>query len=606
MTCARHTLSLRATRGTCFFFLFLLFAIPASAQVTTGTPPFGSFAGGPDVINLGNNNVHLTIPVLHKAGRGGFNFTYDLSYDTSVWYPVGSSGNQTWQPVGNWGWSGATQGATGGLTNSDTDYTCQFCNQFTCWYPVGQVQITNWVYHDPWGAGHAFSGTAIVNTSGCPSQYGGPNSSGFTSTATDGSGLTLTVTGSSNSGTLTSVITRTDGTVVNDPNSYSSGTSSSGTDRNGNLITTDGSGNFYDTLSSTTPVLTVAGQGTTSSPVTFTYTPPNTSSAKCGSTNGVACYTMSYVYYTVATNFAVSGIHEQGATATYLVDKITLPDGSFYQFSYEQTPGTCAPLSGTYSNYCVTARVAKITLPTGGYISYAYTGGSGTNNSGIFADGSAATIQRTVYDGTNSNAWTYARAQVSGNHWQTTVTDPNNNQTLIDFQKDSATVPQPNFYEVQRKSYQGLTSGTLLRQWTTCYNGNTSTCATTAVSTPITQRNVNDQYGSNGLQCQHNYFYNSGGTFSEQDDYDYGSGSPGSLLRKTLITYASLSRPTSPRSSKQSRFATEPALVPAAPAPQAETLERSLLRRATTMTKPLPRPPPASRSTRPFRARGAI
>src|ERR1041384_1854178 len=51
----------------------------------TGTPPFGSFGGRPDVINLANLNAHLSIPILHKAGRG-LNFVYDLTYDSSVWY----------------------------------------------------------------------------------------------------------------------------------------------------------------------------------------------------------------------------------------------------------------------------------------------------------------------------------------------------------------------------------------------------------------------------------------------------------------------------------------------------------------------------------------
>lgn len=565
MTCARHTPSFRATRGICFFsFLLVVLSLPAHSQVQTGTPPFGSFAGGPDVVNLANLNAHWTIPVLHKPGRDGFNFIYDLSYDTSVWYPVGSSGNQTWQPVGNWGWSGGPQGAGGGLTYNTTDYTCQFCNQYTCWYPVGQVQLTNWVYQDVWGARHAFSGIAVINTSGCPSQYGGPNSSGFTSTLTDGSGLTLTVTGSSNSGTLTSVITRSDGTVVNAPNAYSSVTSPFGTDRNGNQITTDGSGHFYDTLSSTTPVLTVAGQGTTSSPVTFTYTPPNTSSAKCGSTNGVACYTVSYVYYTVATNFAVSGINEQGATATYLVDKVTLPDGSFYQFSYEPTPGTpqsgaCSPLSGTYSSYCVTARISKVTLPTGGYVSYSYSGGAGTNNSGIFSDGSAATVQRTVYDGANSNSWTYTRTLGTGAATATLVAAPKlpydtaANQTIVQFQ---------GIYETQRDVYQGsaptyssspiseeiLLVSNLLTETETCYNTATTSCTGTAITLSINQRTVTTQLGGSGWStaptAQDIYKYNSSGGLTEEDDYDYGFGSPGALLRQTLVTYAPLNNIT--------------------------------------------------------------
>src|SRR6266581_6270843 len=84
----------------------------ASAQVATGTPPFGSFGGGPDVINLANLNSHIAIPVIHKAGRGT-NFTYDLSYDSSVWYPVGSGSTTSWQAVYKWGWRGQTEVATG-------------------------------------------------------------------------------------------------------------------------------------------------------------------------------------------------------------------------------------------------------------------------------------------------------------------------------------------------------------------------------------------------------------------------------------------------------------------------------------------------------------
>ena len=65
-------------------FCFLAIAVAQNqAQVPTGTPPFGSFGGGPDIINLANLNSHISIPVLNKAGRGT-NFTYDLSYDSSV------------------------------------------------------------------------------------------------------------------------------------------------------------------------------------------------------------------------------------------------------------------------------------------------------------------------------------------------------------------------------------------------------------------------------------------------------------------------------------------------------------------------------------------
>src|SRR5260370_9034928 len=111
--------SSRATRGSCFpllFFTAFLFSLRApSAQPppATGTPPFGSFAGGPDIIDLANLNSHITVPILHKAGRGGFNFTYDLSYDSSVWFPSSVSGTNTWTSVTSWGWRGQTELAVG-------------------------------------------------------------------------------------------------------------------------------------------------------------------------------------------------------------------------------------------------------------------------------------------------------------------------------------------------------------------------------------------------------------------------------------------------------------------------------------------------------------
>ena len=81
-------------------------------QAVTGTPPFGSFAGGPDIINLGNLNVHLSIPVFNKAGRG-IPFSYNLSSDSSIYYPSNTSGILAWTPVFNWGWSSQTAGRVG-------------------------------------------------------------------------------------------------------------------------------------------------------------------------------------------------------------------------------------------------------------------------------------------------------------------------------------------------------------------------------------------------------------------------------------------------------------------------------------------------------------
>jgi hypothetical protein len=88
--------------------LLLTLTLCGLAQVTRGTPPLGSFSGGhSDVVNEANLNVHFTSPVIHKAGRG-MPFTYDLSYDSSVYYAFTdpNTGVTSWQPVTNWGWRG--------------------------------------------------------------------------------------------------------------------------------------------------------------------------------------------------------------------------------------------------------------------------------------------------------------------------------------------------------------------------------------------------------------------------------------------------------------------------------------------------------------------
>ena len=130
-------------RSLTLLYALLILAAFAMGQVPTGTPPFSSSAGGPDVIDLANLNVHLDISVMNKAARGGMNFTYDLNYDSSVWYPVGSNGSQVWTPVNNWGWRGITEVATGYV--SYTSVTVPWCLRGSQYYGQ-QTTNSNWVY----------------------------------------------------------------------------------------------------------------------------------------------------------------------------------------------------------------------------------------------------------------------------------------------------------------------------------------------------------------------------------------------------------------------------------------------------------------------------
>ncbi len=482
---------LRAPSGLFLIIALALAALPAHAQVQTGTPPFGSFGGGPDVINLANLNAHHTIPVRHKPGRG-IDFTYDLSYDSSVWFPVTSGSTKSWQPVFNWGWRSQTEVATGYVSYSAVTAYCIGQSG-----PATPTLYKDWIYHDNVGVAHQFPNLAVWASNPC----GQPTSG--SAVANDGSGYTVVVTS-----TPSATVTARTGQTFAAPLQTGSGVGSS-TDRNGNKIGVSTTGVFTDTLGTT--ALTVSGSGTPTSPLTFTYTAPSGASAS---------FSMSYVTKTVKTNFGCSGIAEYGPTSASLVDKITLPNGSFYQFNYEATPGFAGDVTG---------RIQSITLPAGGQISYTYTGGSSGHIT--CADGSASGLTRTTPDGT----WTYTRTAGTGAAYTTKVTDPQGNDTLIQFQ---------GIYETQRQVYQGSTSGTLLSTTDTCYNNAASPCTGTEITLQITQRatiTTIPSAGSANLVTKSVAFYNSVGAPTELDAYAFGAGSaPTTPTHKTLITYASL------------------------------------------------------------------
>lgn len=492
--------------------LMMLICCCAIGQVATGTPAYNSFGGGPfDTVNLGNLNVHLDIPIVNKAGRG-LSFTYDLGYDSSVWMPTASGGSSVWAPVVNWGWRGITEITLGYASYKSFQDSCTNDNTGQQYY---FTHYYDYAYHDKFGVVHDFpfeTGSFVPSrdcSTGLPLTASG--------TAQDGSGYYMSVDLSS----ITYVQTRS-GITLHPPVNVTNG-SGSRIDPNGNEITTDGNGNFYDTLSSTTQVLTVSGAGTPASPMKYQYTAPG----------GSATVTTNYTQYTVKTDFGISTIGEYGPLSNSLVSSISLPDGSEYTFTYEQTPGSCTPLSGT--SECVTGRIASVTLPTGGTINYTYTGGS----NGIESDGSAAGLNRTLTPG---GEWSYSRT-LSGSTWITTVVDPNANNTVINFAKDGGGTNS--FYETQRQVYQGsVSTSNLLLTSIRCYNAFYTGCSTGSVSSPITQTDIYTQLPNNSTRLSH-VVYNGNGLMTDDKEYNYGVAigtAPGTtdLVRETAISYASL------------------------------------------------------------------
>lgn len=438
---------MRQARFLVFCLLFAAITTAVHAQAT-GLYAFGPFdSRGFDTINRGNLNIHFSIPIVSKPGRGGSNFAYALTYDGLIWSPKSSSGANVWTPVPAWGWGDATNAEWGYVTYEEQLLKCTLP-------PKGLQEVegvySHYVYHDNKGNSHSipFSLTdPCGNTSG-------PTGTG-TYTLTDNSGLVIyrqnnSFTVFNKQGAEYGVPVYTEFTGYNEQTHVGSGTF---TDTNGNEISASSSGAFTDTMGKT--VLTLAGAAP--NPVAYTYT----------DSNGVSqTVTVNYSEYTVQTNFGVSGITEYSQSNIPLVSSIVFSaDNSSYTFTYEATPGNSSDVTG---------RIASITLRTGGTISYVYTGG----NNGVEADGTTAGLNRTTTDGT----MTYARSAVTSTTSTTTITDATGNQSVSTF------LINPTggyFYENDRKDYQGSASGTPLQEIQTCYNSGTCNSSVTSAFTSV-------------------------------------------------------------------------------------------------------------------------
>jgi RHS repeat-associated protein len=347
---------------------------------------------------------------------------------------------------------------------------------YSCGSPV---YYSGFAYTDPNGTIHPFN-----------IYYYGTNSCGYATSAsgyaTDGSGIFISSTG----GTST-VILPTGGTV----------SGSSLTDQNGNyiskVIVSSSETDWIDSVGRTALKVTKGSSSTTIQWLNPSGTYETT--------------TVQYASFNIKTNFAVTGIIEYSGTAS-LPTEIDLPNGNKYLFTYETTPG--------YSGY-TTARISQVTLPAGGYYAYSYTG---TNDGVDPTYGTPTGFTRTTSDGTNTTQWQYSGVH-SGSNWVVTVSAPQmpydsaSNQSVFTFNSSGQ--------ETQEKYYKGSASGgTLLRTINTTWASN---------GTPATEITILDS----GQQSEVGTIYDDNGNLTQTNEYDWGSGTIGSLLRITQLTYTS-------------------------------------------------------------------
>jgi hypothetical protein len=226
----------------------------------------------------------------------------------------------------------------------------------TCKDSVGDVVDYNLTqysgYVDPSGTTHGFGSSAGVsnlsvsdlteNTGSCYRPYNSYPST-KTALATDGSGLSMTVTYGSQNATVLPI----DGTVMTVPigKYYSNAWTVGGgpvasIDSNGNKITLSGTNLVLDTLGTT--ALTVNSSS-------YQYTAPSGAAANVTVNTGT---------YTVETAFNCPNVGEYPPITQSLISGLTLPDGSTYVITYERR----------HLPVRVTGRIASVKLPTGATI----------------------------------------------------------------------------------------------------------------------------------------------------------------------------------------------------------------------------------------------
>lgn len=200
-----------------------------------------------------------------------------------------------------------------------------------------------------------------------------------------------------------------------------------------------------------------------------------------------------------------------------LLTKITYPDNQKYEFEYH--------LNGDGST---TAELAKLKLPTGGYIRYVYAGDEGqlrtVTNRFVSSDGTQGTEQQWTY--TISTGTTSCPLLPNGS--QGIAVDPFGT-------REEKTYPSATLTRTTFKT--GSTTLKVIEETTgsdsTTYSDPLAhTCANNPriLSTKTTLSDTN-------LQSQVSMNYTTHGNVSLKDETNWGTGAPGSLLRRTTYSY---------------------------------------------------------------------
>lgn len=507
----------------------LVFAKASSAQTDgyetnsnlRGDMSFGTYyKSAIDNVNLATGTVNLKIPLIGRKGRG-LDTGEDVFYSSKLWVltPVyntttGNLVQMVWGPSPERTTYLQLEGTgDGGVLDWTQD-------QYTCTYTVGGqlhrffVTIrSNFQLVGTDGAKFQFPNVVVTETQntslGVCNQPGGPPPNaisiptGFSDTGT----VELNTSGS------TYVVSLKNGRQV-----LVASTSSGG----GELIDTNGNNmNATDTVGRTSY--------TDSSGTTITYTL---------SPGGAA----------PATQFptTASGCILQNNKTLPEISSIQLPNGQSYTFTYDPNFG----------------EITEVTLPTGGYIKYVYQTiaqidqnpfvlvPNGVNQcyTGLL-DSRRVSERHVSADGVTEAVWQYSYTATT-----TTVTDPLGNVSVHTFTDLHTGSP---LYETERDDYDNA-SHLLLKTvntwdndsgptqtnqdgsytWTTKNPRITSTTTTLEDSGQVRQASTTyDRSNTYNTLTNLGNATESRMNVMETDEYDWGPGATGPLLRKTVYDY---------------------------------------------------------------------
>ncbi|MGH9891034.1 MAG: hypothetical protein ACREA0_03425, partial [bacterium] len=214
-----------------------------------------------------------------------------------------------------------------------------------------------------------------------------------------------------------------------------------------------------------------------------------------------------------------------------LLTAVTLPNGLSYQFEYVSN-----------SDGTTTGEINKITLPTGGYIRYLYGAVSG-GDSRLWQGAARAVVSRIVSsDGTaaDEKTWNYYIETYEGCGTQpsfATVTDPLGNMEVhtggaattktVEFKNSTGTVLRT---VVQSMAYDNSSYNDPNLNYS-CPSNPRITSETTILNDTNQQSKVVMTYGTHG-------------NVTQREEYNWGTGAPGALARRTTLTYLQSSSPT--------------------------------------------------------------